>query len=101
MVSRFLISAWSDATKWPEEHALELVRWTVQELLPSPPKYMGVYGNRLAEFLADTVLTQALIQSLRIEDPKRANLAIRTLADALGMTDEEYMKSVVEVIDAI
>ncbi|NQT11947.1 MAG: hypothetical protein HQ582_04305 [Planctomycetes bacterium] len=100
-ISHFLIDIWADEERWTEEKADALTRWATAEFLPSSPKGMGMVGIRLASFMPDTVLTQALIYSVQIRSAARANTALLAIADGLGVTRDEYEKLVVGVIDVL
>ena len=100
-ISRFLIDIWTDDQTWTADNASALTRWATTEFLPSSPRGMGMVGIRLASFMSDTVLTQALIHSVQIQDVARANRALLTIAEGLGVTSDEYERLVVGVIDAI
>ena len=101
-VGEFIMSVWTaNELKWSDVQAMELTQWAVSELLPSPPRNMWSYGQHLSSFVSDTILMMALFQSLHINDLRRANLALRTFADALGITPDEYTRAVTEVINAI
>lgn len=102
VVAEFVMAIWAaDETKWPDERAVDLTCWAVAELLPSPPRNMWISGQRLSSFVSDTAFTAALFQSVKIKEPSRGNLALRTFADALGLTQDEYTRDVTEVINAI
>jgi len=100
-ISHFLLDIWADEERWTEEKADALTRWATAEFLPSSPKGMGMVGIRLASFMPDTVLTQALIYSVQIRSAARANTALLAIADGLGVTRDEYEKLVVGVIDVL
>lgn len=100
-ISRFLTDIWADEEKWTEDNATELTRWATTQFLPSSPRGMGLPGIRLASFMSDTVLSQALIHSVQIRDSARANTALLAIADGLGVTPDKYRRLVTEVIDAL
>jgi hypothetical protein len=100
-IAQFLIRVWADGGKWTEDGAAALTHWTLSEFLPGSPRNMGRQGIRLSGFLKDTVFTQAAIHSVQIQDVSRANLALRTIGEGLGLGPEEYKRLVVEVIHGI
>jgi len=100
-ISRFLTDIWADEEKWTEDNATELTRWATTQFLPSSPRGMGLPGIRLASFMSDTVLSQALIHSVQIRDSARANTALLAIAGGLGVTPDKYRRLVTGVIDAL
>lgn len=99
-VAEMLIDVWRDDA-FTEESARALTRWAVSELLPSPPASMGTNGAVFPTFRAKLVLSRAMIRSIHLADAARAHRALAAIANGLGLSREEYLRTVTEVTGAI
>lgn len=96
-ISEFVMDFWLlDDTS--EETAEELTRWVVAELIPSPPRVLDERGQAtIASLTAKSAITRALIRSGNTKKPNRANRGLRSLAMNLGVSEREYLDTVVGV----
>lgn len=97
LVASFIGVIWKD-DQFDAEAACQFTDWALRELLPPLPRVLGP-NVRLAEFIPKTVLGQVLIELSFLQDEKRAALALRHVIDGLGITDDEYGKIALEVIN--
>jgi hypothetical protein len=98
VISKFLISVWDDES-FSEESAKRLTEWSIQELLPSPPRVL--HGNlkvRISTQTAQYLLSHALINSNMLSK-ERIGDAMKALKDALRLNDNEYLRIVTETLD--
>jgi hypothetical protein len=100
VVGRFVIGVWGDSEIWTPEQATALTGWVAAELMPSAPRSLGAAGGRATAFASDLAFAQAVVHSVGIRDVARGNAALRCFANAIGVPDADYAKTIVEVIDA-
>lgn len=98
VIAEFIMDCWADAC-FTDDAANALTRWAVRELLPSPPLTMASSSNVLPSRTSAFVLNHAVIRSVGIQDPDRANRGIQAVGDELGMTDAEYFTAVSRLVD--
>ena len=99
-IAEFVVEVWAD-DRFSDGPAEKLTRWAMTEFLPSIPRVMtqpqqahvgSVYAPRM-------VIVDAMLNIHKIRDARRGNRALRTIADALGVDDVDYLKTVTGVID--
>jgi hypothetical protein len=86
---------------YEKEEATALTLWAARELLPSPPKVMGLNSVAAAMVSRRAVIARAMIAACSIENSERASEGLRMLAAGLGLTEREYLRISTEVIDAV
>jgi tetratricopeptide (TPR) repeat protein len=98
-VAEFLVDVWSDPG-WSEDRLRDLTEWAVKEMFPSAPPSTQLPGGRtIADIWMRLVLSRVLIRSCELEDAARANKAVRAVADALGVSEREYLLILSGAID--
>jgi hypothetical protein len=99
LAGEFVVEVWADE-RFMEESARELTRWAVEDLLPSSPRTLPPYLQRVLAMLAPTsALSGALTQSFFHEPSPRTRQGFEALREALGLSEERYRRAVTEVID--
>ena len=99
LAGEFVVEVWADE-RFIEESARELTRWAVEDLLPSSPRTLPPYLQRMLAMLAPTsALSGALTQSFFHEPSPRTRQGFEALREALGLSEERYRRAVTEVID--
>jgi tetratricopeptide (TPR) repeat protein len=99
LAGEFVVGVWADE-RFTEESARKLTRWAVEDLLPSSPRTLPLYLQRMLAMLAPTsALSGALTQSLFHEPSPRTRQGFQALRESLGMSEERYRRAVTEVID--
>ncbi len=98
----FLAKVWSDG-KFSEEACVVLTMWVGEELIPSCPR--GLWYNQIGYNIAQrerlSVLSMAMVQFTSIHDRGRANRALRTLAEALGISEDQYLAEAANAIKVL
>ena len=102
VVVTFLTYIWNDG-EYSESEARQLTLWAGEELIPVCPRGMwwGRAGLNLARILDSSALQSAFVHFASVEDLNRANVGLRTLAEALGLDEYEFLENAVEAINAI
>lgn len=101
-IMRFLADVWADDA-FSNDAASYLTRWIGEEFIPSCPLGLGFspVGQRLARVGSDAALRMAMVQMTGVQDQRRANLGLRTLAEALGVDDDAFLTVAAEAIRGI
>ncbi|HEX8520932.1 MAG TPA: hypothetical protein VF669_01665 [Tepidisphaeraceae bacterium] len=99
-IAEFVMTLWADMG-YEKEEATALTLWAARELLPSPPKVMGLNSVAAAMVSRRAVIARAMIAACSIENSERASEGLRMLAAGLGLTEREYLRISTEVIDAV
>lgn len=96
----FLARVWNNA-EFSEDKCVSLTRWVGEELVPSCPRglWYQPIGQNIAKVERTPLFGMAVVQFAAVDNPDRANLGLRTLAEALGLREEQYMKAVVDGIE--
>ncbi len=99
-ITKFLASLWS-SKEFSDAQASRLTLWVGEEMIPScPPRlWYERIGFNLANCEAQSLLSMAMVQFAVVEDADRASLGLRVLASAMGLTEDEFAATAVEVID--
>lgn len=96
-VAEFLMAIWMDKNA-SVQFAEEVTRWSVAQLLPSPPRAMAdSFQSRAAAIVPRSILSRALISSSGDDDANRVNQGLRCIANAIGLDENEYMEIVTGV----
>jgi tetratricopeptide (TPR) repeat protein len=99
VMAELISTLWSKG-EFREERARQVTRWIVKEALPSPPVNMGPRSYVVLEFTS-RMLFGHLTLHLCGAEPDVANTAVRVVADALGISESEYLVLVTEAIDGL
>ncbi len=101
-IATFLANIWED-NRFSEEFATGLTNWVGEELLPSCPRglWFQQVGQNLAKVSPNAILKMCMVQMVGVSSRHRASLGLRTLANALGVTDDTFLTITSEAIDAI
>lgn len=99
-IIEFVIDVWADA-RFSDESAERLTRWAMTEFLPSIPTTIPQPQQaRIGSIDSPrTRIVDALLNIHKVGDAQRGNRALRTIADALGVDNADYLKAVTGVID--
>jgi tetratricopeptide (TPR) repeat protein len=100
VLSNFVVSCWVDP-EISEEAAQNLTSWAMTECLPAAPMGLGFGAVAAAEYQARLAMSQALVRSATLTDTIRVNRALRGIAAFLGITKNDYVARVAEVLDVI
>lgn len=98
VIAKFVAEIWLDDT-FSEERALEITRWAMEELVPTVPTVLAERIGRVANASAQIVLLHALMLLSETPDSSRANLALRTMASALGLGNDEFTRTTADLIN--
>ncbi|MFI5364657.1 MAG: hypothetical protein ACHQ4J_03455, partial [Candidatus Binatia bacterium] len=99
-VAEFLVDVWADP-RWDEAHAGALTAWAMTKLLPSPPRALSGPATSIATLGGKIAMGRALVRACLLRDKARGNAALRAIAEALGMTETEYLAVVAEGINGV
>jgi len=98
-IADFLVEVWNDQS-FTDESAKRLTDWSIQELLPSPPRVLhGQNKARLSALTARWLISQALIASTRFPQDGRSADAVKAMREALALTNDEYLRIMTEILD--
>ncbi len=99
LIGEFAVDVWADGG-FEDEAARTLTQWIAHSLLPGAPKRL--HGNARTTILvaqsARIAMSTAFVRAVKIEDPGRANQALRALASALALSDQEYEELLTSVL---
>jgi tetratricopeptide (TPR) repeat protein len=101
LTGEFVLAVWSD-NRFGEDAALKLTRWAVDQLLPSLP--VGNFPNWqiiCAELARRSAMDGALFRCLSLEPSDRTRAGFKALGEALGFSEEEYRRTVTEIINGL
>lgn len=98
-IAHFVADLWQNETV-SKERAIELTRWAMSELVPTVPHGLGAAIGRIADFSAFTVLHFAMLRLCQSDDYTKANLGLRTMAAALGLSDKLFIQLAADVINS-
>ncbi|QDU94484.1 tetratricopeptide repeat protein [Lignipirellula cremea] len=98
-IAHFVADLWQNES-FSEERAIEVTRWAMSELVPTIPRGLGAAIGRIADFSAFTVLHFAMLRLCRSADSTRANAGLRTMATALGLSDQLFIQLAADVINS-
>ena len=100
-IAEFIADAW---LQMPEDKAETLTKWALSEFLPAPPVVLGPWPRAVAAQLEPrSTLVNAMLRSVTMQDQKKANSMIRSIARGLGLDPdgEDYLRMIAEVIDGV
>lgn len=96
-ITSFLADVWKDE-QFSDDIAVDLTRWVAQELIPSCPRglWWHAVGLNLARFMSNSTIQLAMVRFPFVRDIRRANLGLRTLAQSLGFSEDQFLTAAVE-----
>jgi len=100
VITQFLTKVWEDVD-YSEEKAEKMTRWAVREFLPSPPLSDVPHGFIAGNNCSRVTLAYALVHTALSESRDRTNRFLTTLADALGISGEDYLREVANAINTV
>ncbi len=96
--AEFIALVWAEG-QFPQEAATSLTDWIVSELLPSPPRNMGVNGRVVAKLNNKMLLTHLLLSlSAQRVDPAIGHRAASTTYESLAMAREDAVDLMLEIV---
>lgn len=98
VVANFVMDIWSDES-YPNEKAELLTEWSLNELLPSPPKTLGLIGLNIAKLCPNAIITTAMLRAGQMQNSSRANQSLLSIAKGLGLDEKGYLKVITENIN--
>jgi tetratricopeptide (TPR) repeat protein len=98
-IAHFSAELWLDESL-SAERASELTRWARSELVPTVPRGLGAAIGRIADFSAFTVLHFAMLRLCQSADYAKANTGLRTMATALGLSDQAFIQLAADAINS-
>lgn len=98
VVANFVMDIWSDES-YPNEKAELLTEWSLNELLPSPPKTLGLIGLNIAKLCPKAIITTAMLRAGQMQNSSRANQSLLSIAKGLGLDEKGYLKVITENIN--
>jgi tetratricopeptide (TPR) repeat protein len=97
--AEFLVGIWLDP-ELDEATSKELTQWCIQEFLPSLPKVMnGRVKLKHANMTQRLLITHVMINVDLMKHPKVGSAALKEIQSALGLSAEEYINIVTEVLE--
>ena len=98
-IADFLVLVWADESFTPDV-ATRLTGWSCNELLPSCPMVAdGRMKVRVSDLTLRLFLSHVLVKTAnRTKVPRMAD-AMRAIKDALRLSDEEYQRIVLEILN--
>lgn len=101
-ITAFLPMVWRDS-RFSEDAASRLTRWVGEELLPSCPRGLASQpmGYNLARAERLAMMAGFMVHFAVVPDRRRANLALRILAETSGMDQDSFLAATAEAINAI
>lgn len=99
VIARFLRRVWTD-DKFSDDRCIQLTHWVGEELVPSCPRglWYQPIGNNIAQVERKALFGMVLVHFVGVPNPDRANLGLRTFAEALGLRDEQYLPVAIDGI---
>ena len=99
IIAEFLVTVWDDES-FSEQTASRLTKWSIQELVPSPPRVLhGSMKARIGSMTPRLLLSQALISSSMLFKGSRLSEAMKALKEALKLRDDEYLQIVTDILN--
>lgn len=101
-IATFLADFWND-DDFSDDVASQFTSWIGEELLPSCPHglWFQPVGQNLAKVSPNAILQMCMVKMVGVASQRRANLCLRTLANALGISDAAFLTITAEAIHAI
>lgn len=97
--AEFLVGIWLDP-ELDEATSKELTQWCIQEFMPSLPKVMNSDVKlRHANMTQRLLITHVMINVDLMKHPKVGSAALKEIQSALGLSAEEYINIVTEVLE--
>jgi hypothetical protein len=100
-IGTFLGRVWNDR-RFDDDKCIRLTRWVGEEFIPSTPLGLWYHQGGLSMAAAQRtgVFTLAMVQATGLENHDRANLCVRTLAEAVGIDRDHYLEAVAAGVQA-
>ena len=99
VITDFVMDCWSDES-YSEDRASRLTQWAMSEFLPSPPSTLFWRAQRaLSSYLPNVVFARAMIKSIMMPTKGRANKALVSIANSLGIDQDTYTDLVIGAIN--
>ena len=97
-----LVDVWADP-EFDDRQATTLTHWVGEEFIPSCPRglWFQPVGHRISQTTPKSALMIAMSKAVQIRNVERANLGLRTLATALGVSDDEFLSITAEAIHVL
>lgn len=97
-----LVDVWADS-EFDDQQATILTHWVGEEFLPSCPRglWFQPVGANVSQMTPKSTLMMAMAKAVQIRDAQRANVGLRTLVAALGVSDDEFLWITAEAIHVI
>jgi tetratricopeptide (TPR) repeat protein len=98
-VGGFVAKLWTNE-EVPDKAAERFTTWAVEEFLPRGPHNMPRYGQRvLCQGISTLVFSMLLPQAIVPRHSERVNRGLQCLISALRLSDEDYTRQVLEIVD--
>lgn len=94
----FIVALWKDK-EIVSETARAFTRWTVKELMPSPPKVMLPRGFGMINIASDLVFEKAMFELACLTDHARAKEAVSELSQSLDLSDERFHRVFTDLLE--
>lgn len=94
----FIVKLWKDK-EIASETARTFTRWTVKELMPSPPKAMIPMGIEMINIASDLIFEKAMFELACLTDPARAKEAVFELRQSLDLSDERFHRVLMDLME--
>ncbi|MEQ8637929.1 tetratricopeptide repeat protein [Gimesia maris] len=98
-IAIFVADLWLDEFI-DDNWAVEKTDWVMKELIPCLPLALSKNIAQTADITPFTIIYQTLNQLCQTNDYKRANKALKSMAKGLGLKDEEFIRTAMDVIDS-
>lgn len=99
LLAEWLVEIWSDEC-FSEDSARQFTDWTMQECFPSQPCALnGRLRVRVAAMTDKILISNMLFRSNNVWNPDRASSAMKSVQAALKLSDEEYQKIIITILN--
>lgn len=99
-IGHFLMQVWHDP-RFDRTALVALTRWAANEFVPPPPRKLPHAGSVIAsESVPRIVLVSALVDAPLYGNMQRSNEALVAIADAFGLTPDEYDDTVAILLES-
>ena len=98
-IAEFVAAIWLDR-EVSDERAASLTRWAMTELVPTVPAVLGAWIGRIADVSAFAVLHFAMVRLCHTPDYSRANVALRGVAEGLGLSNDDFVRIAADIINS-
>lgn len=98
-IAEFVVTLWLDGNV-TDEQASSLTRWAMTELVPTVPTVLGARIGRIADVSAFAMLHHAMLRLCHTPEYSRANVALRGVAEALGLSNDDFVRTAADIINS-